>query len=264
MHYYYLDATKTPQGPYTLDELKSMARAGRLSATTLIAAKGDTRWSALANHLFTATHVPQAERFSGPSPASANGMAEPFEPVRRSMLAHFAHCLRHYADFSGRATRAEYWSFVLIIYILNRACYILFLYNRESPTPLPPDATEHRINTSMSIIFNSLAQGQSTPIFWYNFFNLLLMLVTFLPACAVLVRRLHDAGRSGGWLLLTFWIPLLDCIPFPLTISQDNILIYLTLLLTAIIPVFIIILFVMTLIDSKPGPNQYGPATKYP
>ncbi len=259
MDYYYLDHTNTPRGPHTLDELKSMARTGRLSATTLIAAKGDTRWNALANHLFTATHVPQAERFSGPSPASANGIAEPFEPVRRSILAHFAYCLRHYADFSGRATRAEYWSFALLLYTFHHVYRILFLYDTDTSVTLTPNAPELHIDTSMSIICSSLAQGYNTPIFWYNFLNLLIILITFLPACAVLVRRMHDAGHTGGWLLFAFWIPLLDFIPFPLTILNDNIPIYSDLLLVLIIPVF-----VLTLIDSKPGPNRYGPATKYP
>lgn len=45
------------------------------------------------------------------SPASVPQPVEPFTPVRRSMWRHFTHGLRHYADFGGRATRAEYWSF---------------------------------------------------------------------------------------------------------------------------------------------------------
>lgn len=45
------------------------------------------------------------------SPAPEPRPAEPFVPVRRSMWRHFTYGLRHYADFSGRATRAEYWSF---------------------------------------------------------------------------------------------------------------------------------------------------------
>lgn len=259
MNYYYLDHTNTPRGPHTLDELEHLVKTGRLSATTLIAANGDTRWSALANHLFSAKRLPRAERISGSSPASAGSMALPFEPVRRSILAHFAHCLQHYADFSGRATRAEYWSFALLLYTLNYVYRILFLYDTDTSVTHTPGAPEFHINTSMSTICSSLAQGHNTPIFWYNILNLLIILITFLPACAVLVRRMHDAGHTGGWLLLTFWIPLLDFIPFPLTIPNDNIQIYSDLLLVLIIPVF-----VLTLIDSKPGPNQYGPATKYP
>lgn len=259
MEYYYLDHTNTPRGPHTLDELEHFVKIGRLSATTLIAAKGDARWSALANHLFSVKRLPPVTRTSGTSPVSPNGMAEPFEPVRRSMLAHFAHCMLHYADFSGRATRAEYWSFVFTLYILSQVCYVLFLYGTAQTATVAPDAAEYHIDPSMSIICNALAQGNSTPIFWNSLLNLLIILVTYLPACAALVRRLHDAGHSGGWLLLTFWMPLIEFIPFPLTIPQDNILIYAALLFATSIPVF-----AMTLMDSKPGPNQYGPATKYP
>lgn len=40
---------------------------------------------------------------------------EPFKPVKRSLWGHFLHCMRHYADFSGRSTRAEFFSFNAII-----------------------------------------------------------------------------------------------------------------------------------------------------
>ena len=39
---------------------------------------------------------------------------EAFVPVRRSLFGHVVYCLTHYAAFSGRATRAEYWSFQLV------------------------------------------------------------------------------------------------------------------------------------------------------
>lgn len=58
-------------------------------------------------------------------------------------------------------------------------------------------------------------------------------LATIIPNLALFVRRLHDIGMSG-------W----------------NIFI-------SLVPVFgSIILFIFTLADSKPGPNQYGPNPK--
>ena len=54
-------------------------------------------------------------------------------------------------------------------------------------------------------------------------------LAVFVPTLAVTCRRLHDAGLSGWWQLLS------------------------------IIPMGGIAVFIMTLLDSKPGPNQYGP-----
>ena len=57
-------------------------------------------------------------------------------------------------------------------------------------------------------------------------------LASFIPGLAVAVRRLHDAGFSG-WLVLLAFVPLAS-----------------------------IAVLVMTLMDSKPGPNQYGPNPK--
>jgi uncharacterized membrane protein YhaH (DUF805 family) len=58
-------------------------------------------------------------------------------------------------------------------------------------------------------------------------------LAIILPALAVAVRRLHDIGKSGWWLFITF-VPLVGSIW------------YLVLLAT----------------DSQPGENEYGPNPK--
>ena len=61
-----------------------------------------------------------------------------------------------------------------------------------------------------------------------NVLILIYVLAILIPSYAVTVRRLHDTGKSGWWLLLMF-------VPF------GN-----------------IILLIFCLIDSTPGPNQYG------
>ena len=58
-------------------------------------------------------------------------------------------------------------------------------------------------------------------------------LAVFIPSLAVSVRRLHDIGRSGWWLLLSL-IPLVGAI----------------------------ILIIWYCTDSQPGANQYGPNPK--
>ena len=82
--------------------------------------------------------------------------------------------LEKYADFSGRAPRAEYWWFVLAIIV----AYIV-------------------ISIVESIIgINRMVAGVYGPI------TVLLMLGTLVPSIAVGVRRLHDTNRSGWWILL--------------------------------------------------------------
>lgn len=88
--------------------------------------------------------------------------------------------LLRYADFQGRAHRAEYWQFTfaqLIVYVLLVAMVIGAV---ASGKPLA-------------------ATGGLTVV-------LLLAVVValggFIPNLAVTVRRLHDSGKSGWWILL--------------------------------------------------------------
>lgn len=75
-----------------------------------------------------------------------------------------------YATFSGRATRSEYWYSVLFY-------YLLFL----------------------PVIF--LGKIIDSPEFIIVLFSVL-SLILLVPSLAVCIRRLHDTGKSGWWLLL--------------------------------------------------------------
>jgi uncharacterized membrane protein YhaH (DUF805 family) len=77
---------------------------------------------------------------------------------------------KKYAVFSGRASRSEYWYWMLFYAVGNIATSIL-------------DA----------IVFRS-----SDP----QAFSAIFGLAIFLPSVAVEVRRLHDVDRSGWWLLI--------------------------------------------------------------
>lgn len=90
--------------------------------------------------------------------------------------------LKKYATFSGRAQRAEYWYFTLfsaiIIIILSVLDTITGLYNYE---------------TDLGLLSSIYALG------------------ILIPNIAVAVRRLHDIGKSGWWLLLIL-IPIIGVI----------------------------------------------------
>lgn len=68
----------------------------------------------------------------------------------------------------------------------------------------------------------------------YGAFYFLYILAVLIPGLAVTVRRLHDVGKSG-WMYLIVLIPLVGAIW----------------------------LIVLTVTDSNPGANQYGPNPKY-
>ena len=112
--------------------------------------------------------------------------------------------LKKYAVFSGRAQRAEYWFFVLFNIIISIVLGVL-------------DGVLGTMNAEAGI---GLLGG-------------LYSLAVLIPSIAVGVRRLHDTGRSGWWLLIAF-VPLIGAI-------------------------VLIVFFVM---DSQPGSNEHGPNPK--
>lgn len=103
--------------------------------------------------------------------------------------------LSQYVGFSGRASRSEYWiwwGFLVVVYVAIGATALLF--------------------ASTGYVVAGLVA-----------------LALFLPNLAVTVRRLHDTGRSGFWLLIVF-IPLIGAL----------------------------ILLVFLLLDSQAEPNKWG------
>ncbi len=89
--------------------------------------------------------------------------------------------LKKYADFSGRAPRAEYWWFYLLIII----AYV--------------------VATIIDSLVGVAAFGP------YGIVLLIVMAGLIVPSIAAGVRRLHDTDRSGWWLLIGL-IPLIGAI----------------------------------------------------
>jgi uncharacterized membrane protein YhaH (DUF805 family) len=104
---------------------------------------------------------------------------------------------RNYVNFATRAARSEYWYWVLFSVIGSIITSILdtgiFPYSEISPL------------------------------------NSIFVVVTMLPGIAIGVRRLHDIGRTGWWMLLA------------ITIIGAFVLLY------------------WACLKGEDGPNQYGP-----
>lgn len=84
-------------------------------------------------------------------------------------MKYFFKALANYATFSGRARRSEYWYFVLF-------------------------------NIIFAFIFG-FSVGYIGKPEWANIYTLALL----LPGIAVGVRRMHDVGKSGWYLLIPFY-----------------------------------------------------------
>jgi uncharacterized membrane protein YhaH (DUF805 family) len=116
--------------------------------------------------------------------------------------------LKKYAVFSGRSRRAEYWWFFLINFVITIVLSIL------------QSIVTANSNSSSSFNVFSCISG-------------LYGLAVLLPGLGVGIRRMHDIGKSGWWLLISL-IPLVGTIW----------------------------LIVLAATDSQPGDNQYGPNPK--
>lgn len=76
---------------------------------------------------------------------------------------------KQYIDFEGRATRQQYWMYVLFYFIL-------------------------------SIVIGIIGAILGETI--YRILNSVVSLGLFLPSLGIGVRRLHDTDRSGWWYLI--------------------------------------------------------------
>lgn len=116
----------------------------------------------------------------------------------------FLLALKKYAVFAGRSRRSEYWYFVLFYVLI---CIVLAIVDGMT--------------------------GTLSPVTGIGLLGALFAIAMIIPSITVGVRRLHDIGKSGWWLLIGF-IPVLG----------------------------VILLIVWACRDSQPGPNEYGPNPK--
>jgi len=175
--------------------------------------------------------------------------------ITQEMQGHwneFTDTLRHhYADFSGRTDRRAYWLYSLIssviVILLELPALSQFMavarQLAEGGTPaaggavigsadqvLAPSAVGNWLmmpTTLVSVLFPSGASGS-----WLLLPATVVSLLLVIPSLSIMVRRLHDTGRSAWWCSVSF-IPFVGSFAF-------------LLLLT---------------LPSEPGTNRWGEAT---
>ena len=115
---------------------------------------------------------------------------------------------RNYTNSNGRARRKEYWYPVLFIFLINL------------------------VINALGGIFG--AMDIDILVTMCNVLSGIFGIATLLPSIMVAIRRMHDIGKSGWWVLISF----VPCVGM-----------------------FIALYFCC--LDSQPGDNQYGPNPKY-
>lgn len=103
--------------------------------------------------------------------------------------------LRNYANFEGRARRAEYWYFNLANILVMLPFYMLLIY---------------------AIV----QQSDALSVISIVLFVVLGMIIT-IPSIAVSVRRLHDTNKSG-WFYLLAIVPFASIVIFIFTVLEGD------------------------------------------
>ena len=118
------------------------------------------------------------------------------------MIDYYKSVLKNYANFDGRARRSEYWYYTLMNVIIVITLEILL-------------GVGAMVSSVLAIIVGLLL--------------IVYAIGTLVPSISVMVRRLHDIGKSGWWYFIAL-IPLAG-------------------------PIWLIVLLAT---DSQPGSNEYG------
>ena len=189
---------------------------------------------------------------------------------RLSFKEAVGECISKYATFSGRARRSEFWwfyLFALMVITLPLVAMLIVALVLEGKVPVDPD--------NLSTLTESI-DGVLVVL------SALIYLFMAIPVLAVQVRRLHDTGRSGWWLLWS----ILASLPYEITShvvldgaanekSYDIMNVIqgfqvsalggsMMLLLGLLKWGVAIAILIFVLQDSYKGENQYGPSPKYP
>ncbi len=110
------------QGPYSVDQLRDMASRGAVRPDTLVWTDGMAEWqpiSATPLYAALAGGAPgPASRTAPPMPTTAMAVGGTGAPGV-SFVDAVKICLTKYIDFSGRASRSEFWWFFLFCVVAN-------------------------------------------------------------------------------------------------------------------------------------------------
>ncbi|WP_188578348.1 DUF805 domain-containing protein [Azorhizobium oxalatiphilum] len=185
------------KGPYSTPQMTALMEAGVVTGQTLVWTEDMPGWAPLAETPLASAHTTAG----APPPLGAGGgyagggyagggysgsayghgaygaagwAPPPSVDMKDAILTAF----NKYATFSGRASRSEFWYFLLFTTVVGFA---------------------------LGLVDLGLTRGDFSPL--SNLFSLAVL----LPSIAQSVRRLHDCDRSGWWVLLAL-VPLVGII----------------------------------------------------
>lgn len=130
---------------------------------------------------------------------------------------------RKYADFTGRATRREFWFFILVYSVAVLAANFF-------------DA----LDGTRVVVAARMGAAELT-----------LSILLLLPLLSTSARRLHDSDRSGWWMMLLY-------LPYVGWVAAQN-RPDAVLVVSGAILVGFVALVVLLLLPGSPMENRFGP-----
>jgi len=111
------------------------------------------------------------------------------------LVENFKTVVMRWNNFQGRATRSEYWKFMLASFIIS---FILTMVDAV----VFKDSGATVASQSDSFAAGFAAGANTGPL------RSIYSLIVLIPSLAVGFRRLHDIGKTAWWLLL-WLVPIL-------------------------------------------------------
>lgn len=172
--WYYADGEE-PLGVFSKHDLLHFRAMGRINDTTLIWCKGMKDWMPLESQFAP------SQKITDEKPPLHVSNPDKTDPVlsetdgdqvgqKRTFFEAIRVCFKKAFVFSGRASRSEYWWFILFSILLGAVAGLIGFEL-----------------TGVSAVVS---------------------LVLFFPSLAVAIRRMHDVKRSGWWIGSLYLSPL--------------------------------------------------------
>lgn len=147
--------------------------------------------------------------------------------------------LKKYAVFAGRSRRREFWFFQLFQNLISIGLSIL-------------------LGGLLAISDSSSIEGYVSVIGGIIIF--LFYVITFIPSLSVLVRRLHDVGMSGWWILMIFSFMTSTIFIMERSTSERwEIFAGVLMLFCFLLSMYV---FIRLIFDSQNETNRYGESPK--
>ncbi|MCH7959912.1 MAG: DUF805 domain-containing protein [Candidatus Hydrogenedentes bacterium] len=171
------------------------------------------------------------ERLDGGKPSAEKDPGYSVQKQEKVKFWYFE-VLKKYAVFSGRARRKEFWMFRLFDAIIYTVLYV----------------------------GEALATDFSRGSYYGGILTGVYSLAVLLPNLAVGVRRLHDTGRSGWWLVLPSASMIVGLFLFLSLYDEygQSVLWFTSALF--FVPTIVLIIFLIQ--DGQHRENRYGPDPK--